>query len=245
MHVKAERDYSILVIGEVISDRQRVANDAGRPWESEPIQKRRIGGAANVARALGGWGVAVGLLCVRHGDATASHDLLNQFTVLVPRYDVIVLSDFPMSSLHNLNRMIALAKELGKVILINPQGNDFSPYAGATLLTPGIATLKNIVGSWSDEEELTNKIHKALTDHHVEGLMLNRRERGISFYSSQRATHFPQLIPDAGDSLIAAIAVMLASGISIPAAVESACLSARGAMQYPEGAAFLLEGFTS
>ena len=45
----------------------------------------------------------------------------------------------------------------GKTVLIDPKGDDYEKYAGATLITPNRAELKEVVGSWKNESELTEK----------------------------------------------------------------------------------------
>ncbi len=53
--------------------------------------------------------------------------------------------------------MIDWAKQAGKPVLIDPKGDDYEKYAGATLITPNRAELKEVVGSWKNENDLTEK----------------------------------------------------------------------------------------
>jgi rfaE bifunctional protein kinase chain/domain len=84
-------------------------------------------------------------------------DKLTQFNALLPNYDVIVLSDYAKGSLVNVATMIDAARKLGKKVLVDPKGDNFSPYAGASMLTPNKSELRQIIGTWKTEEELTNK----------------------------------------------------------------------------------------
>lgn len=90
---------------------------------------------------------------------TVLRDKLTQFNALVDQYDVIVLSDYAKGSLVNVADMIAAARKLGKRILVDPKGDDFSPYRGASILTPNRSELIRIVGQWKTEAELTAKAH--------------------------------------------------------------------------------------
>ena len=84
-------------------------------------------------------------------------DKLTRFNALIADYDVIVLSDYAKGSLVNIAAMITSAKQAGKLILVDPKGNDFSRYAGATMLTPNKSEMRQIIGDWTSESDLTEK----------------------------------------------------------------------------------------
>lgn len=155
-------------------------------------------------------------------------DKLTQFNALLPEYDVIVLSDYAKGTLINVTDMIASAKALGKCILVDPKGDDFSRYKGASILTPNKAELKHIVGSWKSEEELTAKAQQLRTSLDLEALLLTRSEEGMSLYTEQTVMHIPAMarevydVSGAGDTVIAAMAVMLGSGMELADAVSIA-----------------------
>jgi len=68
--------------------------------------------------------------------ASVLREKMAQFQALLPKYDVIVLSDYAKGSMVNVAEMISIAKKAGKTVLVDPKGDDFSRYAGATVLTP-------------------------------------------------------------------------------------------------------------
>jgi rfaE bifunctional protein kinase chain/domain len=155
-------------------------------------------------------------------------DKLTQFNALLPQYDVIVLSDYAKGSLVNVAEMIASAKRLGKRILVDPKGDDFSPYAGASVLTPNKSELKHIVGAWKTEAELTAKAQQLRIALGLEAVLLTRSEEGMTLYTEQKALHFPAVarevydVSGAGDTVIATMAAMLGAGISLADAVSLA-----------------------
>ena len=155
-------------------------------------------------------------------------DKLTQFNVLLPDYDVIVLSDYAKGSLVNVSEMIASAKKLDKWILVDPKGEDFSPYVGASLLTPNKAEFRRIVGSWKTEAELTAKAQQLRAALDLEALLLTRSEEGMTLYTKQEVIHTPAMarevfdVSGAGDTVIATIAVMLGAGVPIAEAVSIA-----------------------
>lgn len=156
---------------------------------------------------------------------TVLRDKLTRFNALIADYDVIVLSDYAKGSLVNVAMMIAVAKQAGKLVLVDPKGSDFSRYAGATMLTPNKAEMKQIIGEWSSEAELTEKAQAMRSRLNLEALLLTRSEEGMTLYTAQEVTHVPAMarevydVSGAGDTVIATMAVMLAEGKSMSEAV--------------------------
>jgi len=155
-------------------------------------------------------------------------DKLSQFNALLAQYDLIVLSDYAKGSLVNVAEMIAAARKTGKRVLVDPKGEDFSIYAGASILTPNKAELKHCVGSWKTEAELTAKAQQLRRSLGLEALLLTRSEEGMSLYSESEVLHIPAMarevydVSGAGDTVIATLAVMLAAGMTLADAVAIA-----------------------
>ena len=159
---------------------------------------------------------------------TVLRDKLTQFNALLPQYEMVVLSDYAKGSLVNVAHMIAAARKLGKRTLVDPKGDDFSQYAGATILTPNKSELKRIVGSWKTEESLTEKTQQLRRSLDLEALLLTRSEEGMTLYTEREVTHFPAMarevfdVSGAGDTVIATLATMLAAGLPLTDAVSIA-----------------------
>jgi rfaE bifunctional protein kinase chain/domain len=159
---------------------------------------------------------------------TALRNKLTQFNALLPQYDIIVISDYAKGGLVNVTEMIAAAKAAGKTILVDPKGEDFTRYKGASILTPNRAEFRHIAGSWKSEEELTEKAQKLLTSLELDALLLTRSEEGMTLYTKQGVTHIPAVarevfdVSGAGDTVIATLATMLGAGVDLPEAVSVA-----------------------
>ena len=73
-------------------------------------------------------------------ETAPSHEILrsklSDYAKLVAACDVVVLSDYGKGGLAHIARMIALARRYRKPVLVDPKGDDFARYAGATLITP-------------------------------------------------------------------------------------------------------------
>jgi rfaE bifunctional protein kinase chain/domain len=159
---------------------------------------------------------------------TVLRDKLTQFNSVLADYDVIILSDYNKGSLVNVAEMIRAARAAGKVVMVDPKGDDFSPYAGASILTPNKSELKRIVGSWNSEQQLTDKAQGLRQQLGLDALLLTRSEEGMSLYSATEVLHMHAAarevfdVSGAGDTVIATMAAMLASGMTMADALITA-----------------------
>jgi rfaE bifunctional protein kinase chain/domain len=152
-------------------------------------------------------------------------DKLSRFNSLIAEHDVIVLSDYAKGSLVNVATMIEHAKQLGKYVLVDPKGSDYSIYRGASLLTPNKSELRQVIGSWKDEADLTSKAQALRKELNLGALLLTRSEEGMTLFSDDEILHVPAMarevfdVSGAGDTVIATVAAMLAEGKSLHDAV--------------------------
>jgi len=159
---------------------------------------------------------------------TVLRDKLTQFNALLPDYDVIILSDYNKGSLVNVAEMIKAGRAAGKIVMVDPKGDDFSPYAGATILTPNKSELRRIVGSWSSEDKLTEKAQGLRQQLGLDALLVTRSEEGMSLYSEREVLHMHADarevfdVSGAGDTVIATMAAMLGAGMSMADALVAA-----------------------
>ncbi|MBC3882098.1 D-glycero-beta-D-manno-heptose-7-phosphate kinase [Undibacterium sp. LX40W] len=152
-------------------------------------------------------------------------DKLTRFTSLLADFDVLILSDYAKGSLVNVSTMIAAAKAQNKIVLVDPKGSDFAKYAGATMLTPNKSELKQIIGEWRTEEDLTEKVQELRQRLNLEAFLLTRSEEGMTLFTANEVMHVPAMarevydVSGAGDTVIATVAAMLAEGKTLPEAV--------------------------
>jgi D-glycero-beta-D-manno-heptose-7-phosphate kinase len=159
---------------------------------------------------------------------TVLRDKLTQFNALLPEYDIIVLSDYAKGSLVNVSQMIEIARKAGKRILVDPKGDDFSRYRGASIMTPNKSELRQVIGSWKTEEELTTKAQNLRKELQLEALLLTRSEEGMSLFTEQNVLNIPTIarevydVSGAGDTVIATLATMLGADVPLDEAVAIA-----------------------
>ena len=161
-----------------------------------------------------------------------SHEVLQaklaDFKDKLPHCDVVVLSDYGKGGLAHIAEMIRLARAAGKAVLVDPKGDDYARYQGATLLTPNRSEFREVAGSWRDNAELNAKAQKLRTELKLDALLVTRSEEGMSLFREQEVLHEPTQarevfdVSGAGDTVIATLAVMLAAGATLPDAVRIA-----------------------
>lgn len=153
---------------------------------------------------------------------------LADFRARLPEADVVLLSDYGKGGLTHISEMIRLARAAGKPVLVDPKGEDYARYQGATLLTPNRSEFRQVAGGWQDEATLTAKAQALRERLGLEALLVTRSEDGMTLYRSEGVSHEPAQarevfdVSGAGDTVIATLAVMLASGATMAAAVELA-----------------------
>jgi rfaE bifunctional protein kinase chain/domain len=142
--------------------------------------------------------------------------------------DVVILSDYGKGGLVHIGDMIRCARAAGKPVLVDPKGDDYARYAGASVITPNRAELRQVVGNWRDEEDLRRRVDRLRGELGVDALLLTRSEEGMSLFTADRVSHEPALarevydVSGAGDTVIATLAVMMAAGAGLADAMKLA-----------------------
>lgn len=154
--------------------------------------------------------------------------LLGDYGSVVSKAHAVVLSDYGKGGLDHIVQMISLARSFNVPVLIDPKGDNYDRYRGATVITPNRAELSLVVGQWRDEEDLRNRAQNLRHRLGLECLLLTRSEEGMTLYSDEGDFTVPAQarevydVSGAGDTVIAVLASMLASGIDKRSAVEIA-----------------------
>ncbi|HLX81892.1 MAG TPA: D-glycero-beta-D-manno-heptose-7-phosphate kinase [Burkholderiales bacterium] len=160
------------------------------------------------------------------GEALASK--LADFKAALPSCDVVILSDYGKGGLAHIAKMIGLARAAGKSVLVDPKGDDWSRYKGAQVITPNRKELADVVGSWKSESDLERRVSRLRTQLGLDALLLTRGDEGMSLYSAKRPVHVKAEarevfdVSGAGDTVIATLATMLASGVRLEQAMRIA-----------------------
>jgi rfaE bifunctional protein kinase chain/domain len=161
-----------------------------------------------------------------------SHEVLatklRDFSQLLRSTDAVILSDYGKGGLAHITRMITMARKAGVPVLVDPKGEDYARYRGATVITPNRAEFRQVAGGWKNEAELTSKAQQLRRRLGIAALLVTRSEEGMTLYQRGRRLHVATQarevfdVSGAGDTVIATLGVMLAAGADMNAAVETA-----------------------
>ncbi len=155
-------------------------------------------------------------------------DMLQEFEVHTPRHDAVLFSDYGKGGLAHIPRMIQIARSAHKPVLIDPKGSDYGRYAGATVITPNRAELAHVIGQWNSEQQLAERAQALRASLDIDALVLTRSEEGMSLFDAQGnlqvAAQSREVfdVTGAGDTVIAAMAALLACGATVREALPLA-----------------------
>lgn len=244
----------ILVCGDAMVDKywfgevDRISPEAPVPVVKMLREEERPGAAANVARNCEAMGAEVDRLFSPSGKKVVKIRLIakqqqvaridfdepqepvsvTEFEAMLPKADVVVFSDYGKGALANVERLIGMAKQAGKPVLVDPKGVDYSRYRGADCVKPNLNEMKEISGGWTTEAQLESKVEAVMSCYGLGSVLLTRAADGMTLYGEGRVEHIPAEarevfdVSGAGDTAIAALAVGMAKGLSLERAARYA-----------------------
>ncbi|HEX7053337.1 MAG TPA: D-glycero-beta-D-manno-heptose-7-phosphate kinase [Burkholderiales bacterium] len=142
--------------------------------------------------------------------------------------DVVVLSDYGKGGMTHIGQMIELARRSRRRVLVDPKGDDYSRYRGASVITPNRQEFRQVAGAWRDEQDLARRAERLRRALRLEALLVTRGEEGMTLFQPARRLHVKTEarevfdVTGAGDTVIAALAAMLGAGADLAAAVRAA-----------------------
>ncbi len=166
-------------------------------------------------------------------DERDSSEFANKVKSLIGRANALVLSDYAKGSLPDCQTLIGIAREAGVPVLVDPKGNDFTRYHGATILTPNFHEFEAVVGKCATEQEVVDKGEALMRELDLQALLVTRGEQGMTLLRHhQPELHLPARarevfdVTGAGDTVIATLAAAIAAGQPLPEATALANLAA-------------------
>jgi D-beta-D-heptose 7-phosphate kinase/D-beta-D-heptose 1-phosphate adenosyltransferase len=159
--------------------------------------------------------------------------LSEHYQTALKNIDLVILSDYGKGTLFNASDWIRKAREKNVPVIVDPKSQDFSIYTGASIITPNLKEFEAVVGPCATIDILVEKAHQLLKQHQIGALVVTRSEQGISVITENgQAIHIPAVaravhdVTGAGDTVVAVLAVALASGIDLVKAATLGNLAA-------------------
>jgi D-glycero-beta-D-manno-heptose-7-phosphate kinase len=179
-----------------------------------PVKNRIIAGNQQMVR-------------VDHETITALHEHLEQEVIdslpgLLSTVRLVAISDYGKGMVTGtlMKAVIAACKERSIPIIVDPKGIDFSKYQGVTIVKPNLSELY-AAANLPVGHSLEIAAKRVLDTTSAEALMVTRSEDGISlFHGTGVREDFPAKqrevtdVTGAGDTVLAMLAIGVASGLS-------------------------------
>jgi D-beta-D-heptose 7-phosphate kinase/D-beta-D-heptose 1-phosphate adenosyltransferase len=151
-------------------------------------------------------------------------------------FQVILVSDYAKGVVtpRVLSGIIAVARRVNLPVAIDPKGNDYIKYRGASILTPNRKEAEIAAGiSIGDNESLEEAARKLLGQVELDAILITRSEKGMSLFSrGGEDVHIPTVarevydVTGAGDTVLAVLGLALACGMGFADAARLANVAA-------------------
>lgn len=162
--------------------------------------------------------------------------VLAAFMQALPHCDIVVLSDYAKGVLTDrvLGEAIAQARAAGVPTVADPKRPTFAAYRHVTVLTPNLSEVARATGiQGSDDAAVERAGRAACAQAETAAVIVTRSEKGLTLVRHEGpALHVPTRaravadVSGAGDTFVAALAIMLGGGASLDEAAVIANLAA-------------------
>ena len=146
---------------------------------------------------------------------------LQDYQQSLDKTDVVVLSDYGKGGLRHVASMIDLARQQDIPVIVDPKGDDYSRYRGATLITPNMKEFEAVVGQVETEHQFAEKALALRAELELDYLLVTRSEKGMSLFAKDGTqTDSPTRalevydVSGAGDTVIALMSLAIACDFS-------------------------------
>jgi D-beta-D-heptose 7-phosphate kinase/D-beta-D-heptose 1-phosphate adenosyltransferase len=157
--------------------------------------------------------------------AAVEEKLIKRITKIIPEFDAVILTDYKKGLLTDkvIAATIESARQHGKPVIVDPKGNDFSRYRGATVIKPNHKGLETATGmKVGTDDEVRAAALKLIMECGIETVLATRGKDGMSIITKNaEPVHIPAQMREiydvsgAGDTVIATFATCLAVGLPV------------------------------
>ena len=161
-------------------------------------------------------------------------EIITAFNESIGDVDLLIVSDYAKGMLTDRVLRHCIGKAGSIPVIVDGKGNDFGKYKNATYITPNREEVTKVTGlkSLDTDKKCTQAAQKIITDSGIENVLLTRSEAGLSLICKNgKHVHFKGTkierpdVSGAGDTVVAAFAAGLASGMSPEASAQLANLA--------------------
>jgi D-beta-D-heptose 7-phosphate kinase / D-beta-D-heptose 1-phosphate adenosyltransferase len=164
------------------------------------------------------------------GTAT-EHAIIDHAIDAMGRAGAIVIADYALGMLTKrvVRAVIEAANKAGKPVLVDPRGRDYSAYAGASVIKPNRQQLIEVANRQLETDaEIATAADEVRRVAGAKAVLVTRSEAGMTLVSDGPPVHVPAYpvrvrdVSGAGDTVSAAVSLMLAANATVEAAMHVA-----------------------
>ncbi len=172
-------------------------------------------------------------------DPDLESKIIEYIEKIIPQFDVVAISDYQKGFLSKrlLACVIQTAKKFNIPVVVDPKGDDFSKYHGATIIKPN-SKEAYIASKSSYVEPIQTVAKKLLALGHCQAYVITRSEHGMAFFSEGgEELYFPVQVKEvvdvtgAGDTALAMITFCLANSLTMVDAIPLANIASSIAIE--------------
>ena len=148
---------------------------------------------------------------------------------------LLVVSDYGKGVITSrlATRLIEIARQKNKPVIVDPKSKDFGRYAGAAIITPNLREMVAAGGvEPMTEDGIVSAARTLLSNVGIDAMLVTRGAQGMSLVSGDTAHHFKSRarevfdVSGAGDTAVATLAASIAVGHSYEDAAQLANVAA-------------------
>lgn len=161
--------------------------------------------------------------------------LLKNAKKLLAKAQVMILSDYGKGALPPsvIRDLLKEAKSQKKISIVDPKGNDYGIYKGATFVTPNKKELNDATGLPTESDsDVVTAAKKLIKECGIENVLTTRSEKGMTLVKKSGEVHHFRVVAKevydvsgAGDTVVATLAAALSVGDTVEEAVHLANLA--------------------
>ena len=159
---------------------------------------------------------------------SVKNSILETLRKKISKFDLVILSDYNKGLLDNdlIKKIIKISNDNNKIIIADPKKNDLSVYSNANIITPNQKEITDSVNKkYLSEKNLILLGKKIVKNNKINHLLITRSEKGMLLINDKfikKYSAFTNKVYDvtgAGDTVIAALSVMISIGLDIKTSV--------------------------
>ncbi len=169
-------------------------------------------------------------------DTAATDKLLKNFSARLEAVDAVIISDYGkgVCTPRICREVIDACRRAGKIVAVDPKGDDWQKYFGANFITPNLKELNAVLPKKISnvDAQIESAARNVINEFNLSGLVVTRSAAGLTLVDGGKISHIKARaqevfdVSGAGDTVIAVFAAAMAGGIDSAAAAYLANVAA-------------------